>query len=140
MNLPLRIAAVAAWMALIFFFSSQTGGESAGLSTRVVDLLAPAFPALDPAALGTLVRKAAHVSEFAVLGALLTWAWPREARWSLLAPLLIGIGYAASDEVHQLFVPGRSGQVSDVLIDAVGVLIGIALVAGVRRRRDRDEG
>ena len=136
MNLPLRIAAVAAWMALIFFFSSQTGGESAGLSTAVVELLAPALPALDPATLGTLVRKAAHVSEFAVLGALLAWAWPRRARWPLLAPLLIGIGYAALDEVHQLFVPGRSGQVSDVLIDTVGVLIGIAVVAGARRRAE----
>jgi len=139
-NRALRITAAATWMALIFFFSSQTGGESAGLSTRVVDLLAPVLPALDPAALGTLVRKAAHVSEYAVLGALLAWAWPREARWPLLAPLLIGIGYAVSDEVHQLFVPGRAGQVSDVLIDTVGVLIGIAVVAGFRRRRERAEG
>lgn len=137
MNRALRITAVAAWMALIFLFSSQTGGDSAGLSTRVVDLLAPVLPALEPDTLGTLVRKAAHVSEYAVLGGLLTWAWPPTLGWPRLAPLLIGIGYAITDEVHQLFVPGRAGQVSDVVIDAVGVLIGVAVVAAARRRRER---
>ena len=41
----------------------------------------------------------------------------------------LGVLYAASDEFHQLFVPGRAGRVSDVLIDSSGVLLGIAIVS-----------
>lgn len=84
------------------------------------------------------VRKGAHLTEFAVLGFLLllcisSWAGNgqnsytgmRPAGWSLLA----GAAYAASDEIHQLFVPGRSCQFTDVLIDSTGVLLGI--LAGI---------
>ncbi len=39
--------------------------------------------------------------------------------------LIIGILYAISDEIHQLFVPGRSGKVTDVIIDSLGILTGI---------------
>ena len=50
--------------------------------------------------------------------------------------------YAATDEVHQLFVPGRSGQVSDVLLDSAGAIAGLALLGGIRflvqRRWDND--
>ena len=76
------------------------------------------------------VRKAAHASEYALLGILLTGAimdirkpWKRQ----LLACFLIGAAYAASDEFHQLFVPGRSGQIRDVMIDSAGVAAGIIL-------------
>lgn len=45
----------------------------------------------------------------------------------LLQPGLTGALYAASDEFHQLFVPGRSGQISDVLLDSAGVCFGVLL-------------
>jgi VanZ family protein len=68
-----------------------------------------------------VLRKLAHATEFAVLGALLLRALGAER-----PALALGIAYAASDEVHQLFVAGRHGSPFDVLIDAVGVALGVS--------------
>jgi VanZ family protein len=73
------------------------------------------------------LRKLAHLVEYAVLGALLARALPE------LAALWAGIAYAASDELHQSFVPGRFGSLLDVAIDATGVLVGILLLRRVTR-------
>ena len=60
----------------------------------------------------------------------------------LLIPWVITTAYAATDEMHQLFVPGRSGQVSDVLLDSAGAMAGLAVLGGIRflvqRRWDND--
>jgi VanZ family protein len=74
-----------------------------------------------------VVRKVAHVTEYAVLGALLVRATRRE-----LPAFLLGVAYAASDEIHQHFVPGRHATPVDVAIDAVGVALGVALYRRVR--------
>ena len=42
--------------------------------------------------------------------------------------LVLGIIYASLDEFHQLFTPGRSAQITDVIIDSMGVMLGILLV------------
>jgi hypothetical protein len=75
----------------------------------------------------TVLRKLAHLVEFAILGALLARALAE------LHAFAAGIGYAVVDEVHQLFVPGRAGTLRDVAIDAAGVLAGILLWRRVRR-------
>ncbi|MBA2333243.1 MAG: VanZ family protein [Actinobacteria bacterium] len=67
-----------------------------------------------------LLRKLAHVVEYAILGALLVRALGRE-----LPALTAGIAYAVSDEVHQHFVAGRRGAPLDVVIDATGVALGV---------------
>ena len=77
----------------------------------------------------TVLRKCAHVTEYAVLGALLYRAFEREA-----AALAAGIAYAATDEVHQHFVRGRHASPVDVGIDAVGVAVGMLLWLRVRPR------
>lgn len=69
------------------------------------------------------LRKVAHAAEYAVLGFLLVRAIGRE--WAALA---LGIAYAAGDELHQHFVPGRYGSPLDVAIDAVGVAVGVLLI------------
>jgi VanZ family protein len=69
-----------------------------------------------------VLRKLAHACEFAVLGSLLLRAL-RDERAALAA----GIAYAISDELHQHFVPGRIGSPVDVLIDSVGVAVGVLL-------------
>jgi VanZ family protein len=74
-----------------------------------------------------VLRKTAHAAEFAVLGLLLARALGRE-----LLALLLGIAYAATDELHQAFVPGRHGSVWDVLLDSVGVALGILLLRRFR--------
>jgi len=75
-----------------------------------------------------LLRKLAHAAEFAVLGVLLLRAVERPALAFLLAS-----AYAVSDEIHQIFVPGRLGSPLDVLIDVAGVAVGIALALRLRR-------
>ena len=52
-------------------------------------------------------------------------AW-RKFRKEMFLPWFIAALYAASDEIHQLFVPGRSGQLSDVILDSAGTLAGVA--------------
>jgi VanZ family protein len=85
-----------------------------------------AIPSLSTG-LGTwdlVLRKGAHLAEFAILGALLV----RALRSAPLA-LLAGSAYAATDEVHQVFVSGRQGSTLDWLIDTIGVAAGIFVFA-----------
>jgi VanZ family protein len=91
-----------------------------------------AIPSLSTG-LGTwdlVLRKLAHAAEYAILGALLY-------RWlsSISLALVAGSAYAVTDEVHQMFVSGRSGRPTDWLIDTAGVVIGIGLMYAWRRRR-----
>jgi VanZ family protein len=95
---------VLAWAAVIFAISSIPS-LSSGLGVW-----------------DTILRKAAHVTEYAVLGALLYRAFKREA-----PALAAGIAYAATDELHQQFVRGRHGAPVDVAVDAVGVALGMLL-------------
>jgi len=67
-----------------------------------------------------VLRKLAHVTEYAVLGALLLRAIGRP-----LPAFAVGVLYAASDEVHQHFVSGRHASPLDVAIDAAGIAIGL---------------
>ena len=76
-----------------------------------------------------VLRKGAHMTEYAVLAVLLVRALGREA-----AALALGVVYAASDELHQAFVRGRHASPIDVAIDTVGLLIGLLVW---RRRGDR---
>ena len=103
---------VLVWAAVIFSFSSI---PDLGTGLGTWDLV---------------LRKLAHTTEYAILGALLVRATGRA--WLALT---IGTLYAVSDEVHQVFVAGRHGSPIDVAIDAVGVAIGIALWQTVRTRR-----
>ena len=83
----------------------------------------------------TILRKAAHVTEYA----LLCWLWWRAFERRRL-PLATGIAlaYAATDEFHQHFVTGRHASVLDWLIDAAGVAIAVAFVTWQGRRRARE--
>jgi VanZ family protein len=67
-----------------------------------------------------VLRKCAHVTEYAIFGVLLLRALGSE-----LPAFALGVAYAGSDELHQHFVRGRHGAVYDVAIDALGVLLGI---------------
>jgi VanZ family protein len=76
-----------------------------------------------------VLRKGAHITEYAILGALLYRALGREA-----LALAVGIAYAATDELRQHFVPGRHAAPIDVAIDAVGLSVGMLVWLRVRER------
>ena len=106
----LRALVPLAFMGLIFFLSAQPDLDS-GLGT--VDLI---------------LRKLAHMTEYALLTVLWAWALRPVTRLNIAIAAVIAVLYAASDEYHQTFVPGRAGTIVDVLIDSVGVAIAIALL------------
>ncbi len=68
----------------------------------------------------TILRKGAHMTEYALLALLLFRAIGQE-----LPAFLLGLAYAASDEIHQHFVRGRHASPVDVAIDAAGLLLGL---------------
>ena len=102
---------VFAWAAVIFAFSSIPS-LSSGLGVW-----------------DTVLRKCAHVTEYAVLGGLLYRALGVEP-----LALAAGIAYAATDELHQHFVRGRHASPVDVGIDAVGVALGMLVWLRLRQR------
>jgi VanZ family protein len=135
------------WMAVIF--SASGDRMSFQHSSRIIGpLLHWLFPHMSDAALHTFVmcaRKCAHLAEYAVL-ALLLWRALRQAaeqgpapwRWSDagLALALVAL-YAASDEIHQNFVPSRQGCVQDVLLDTTGAALALLCLWGFGRLRQR---
>ena len=125
--------------AFIWGNSLQTADQSSGHSLTVLAWVRPLLErtGLDPALFHTLVRKLAHMSEFAALA--FCWALSLgRGPWALgLAGLT-----AAADETIQRFVPGRAGMVQDVFIDLAGAALGLLaawiclrLLALFRRKR-----
>lgn len=129
---------LAGWMLIIFRFSAQPAVESekvsGSVSYRVVEAYCELFHRELPSdeieaqaqAIDYLVRKAAHMTEYAVM-ALLAWAFlagyiGKNVKTYLFA-LVIAAFYAGTDEFHQLFVPGRAGRFGDVCIDTLGAAL-----------------
>lgn len=108
---------VVVWAAVIFAFSSIPS-LSSGLGLW-----------------DTILRKAAHMTEYAILGALLVRALGRE-----LPALLAGVAYAVTDEIHQSFVEGRHGSPFDVALDGIGVAVGIFIFRLFQTRPVSDTG
>jgi VanZ family protein len=134
------------WMGIIFFGSSDS--RSWQHSSRIIEpLLRWLVPNISDETMHTVVlvaRKAAHVTEYAIL-AVLVWRLLRlvslhrtRRPWSdAIRTLLIVILYAASDEFHQAFVPSREASVWDVAIDASGAVLALLLIGVLARWRQR---
>jgi VanZ family protein len=140
--LPLLI-----WMGVIFSASADT--QSTQRSSRLIEpflrWLKPDVSPEQVEAVRWVVRKSAHMTEYAILA----WLWWRALRrpvredarpWSwriaglALAAVVI---YAATDEWHQSFVPNRTGAGLDVLIDTVGGMAGLSGLWWLHRRRQK---
>lgn len=141
-------------MIVIFSFSSQPSAQSNASSDFVVDHLIQIIegveqklgiestePVLDQRGMEVmtfLVRKLAHTFEYAVLGisiCIFLCSDQRSSKKCFWMALGIGFAYACTDEFHQWFVPGRSCEFRDVLIDSNGVFLGVLASLFVRHRR-----
>jgi VanZ family protein len=135
------------WMLIIFSASSDQ--KSFSHSSRIIaPILHWLFPHMSDQSVHAAVfavRKAAHVTEYAILG-LLVWralrkssgTEPRPWLWSQAGiALLIVALYATSDEIHQAFVPTRQASVWDVLVDTVGGAFGLLFLWIIGRWRKR---
>lgn len=132
------IAIVILWMFIVFWFSSQVGDASKAQSGNTIRKIIIFFDKnISNENLETIVevlqpfvRKLAHFSIY-TLGGILIYnminKYKLTRKRKVIYTAIIGALYATSDEIHQLFVPYRSGQITDVLLDTCGVITGVIL-------------
>lgn len=128
------------WMIIIFTFSAQPAPQSSQTSGILAYRIAKwqnnlfrqeksdAELNAQAESMQLIIRKGAHMAEYALLALLLYLHlryYPLGKKRMALLALGITAGYAATDELHQLFVPGRAGRLSDVCIDSLGGVLGI---------------
>lgn len=123
---------VVIWMMFIYYLSSQSATISSDVSFKITDvvyqLLNHVFDNLKIETLDSFIRNLAHFTMYFILGFLLLNALQYNnlhKRYNLIITLLICIPYSISDEIHQIYVPGRAFQISDIVIDIVGSFTGI---------------
>ncbi len=134
------IILVIIWMSAMFWFSNQQGAGSSSTSKKVSEMIVniidikqhysetqreQIIKVIEP-----VIRKLAHYTLYAIGGILIAnciYQFCNKEKRVIIISAIIGIAYAASDETHQLMVPGRSGSIKDVIIDSIGILTGIAL-------------
>lgn len=130
-NRRLRISAALIFLTLAFIWGNSLlpGEVSGAFSQWVKHLLARLLPGDGPLVEegSGLLRKIAHFTEFAALGALLAWRSGMRQK-SPIGAFCSGGAAAALDETIQCFVPGRGPSVTDVLLDCGGVLTGMLLL------------
>ena len=133
------------WLSVIFMLSTGAGGAS-HTNSFLDSFLSRFFPGVyhrltwpELDAIHYYIRKAAHVTEYAILGTLMVRALcpsrPGLSQRILLISWTLCAAYAATDEFHQIFVPGRTAKVTDVLLDAAGAAIGIVVFRFLLLRR-----
>lgn len=132
------ILLVVIWMCTVFWFSSQVGDDSKAQSGNTIRKIITFFNKnitkenleIIVETLQPFVRKFAHFSIY-TLGGMLIYnlinKYNLNKKVKIIYTIIIGALYATSDEIHQLFVPYRSGQITDVLIDTCGVITGIII-------------
>ena len=128
-------------MVLIFIHSAMPADLSSRESGLISGFLADLLN-LNPETASFLVRKCAHFTEYILLGISLFFtmneylAATDTLSWSVFFSAWgIGTFYAVTDEIHQLFSPGRSCELRDICIDCAGVLTGILLICIYRKIR-----
>lgn len=133
-------------MFIIFGFSKESGGESSSLSLTVTQKIVDIIDFNDNmseeeyehmvSVLHNPVRKAAHMSEYAILAFLIYVPLLINVRFKkisgyFLATMSVCLIYAITDETHQLFVLGRDGRITDVIIDTIGSMIAALILLGI---------
>ena len=139
----LKGLALVLWCVVIFMFSANNADESNKQSNAVfnavIEFVNPVYDTTAQAEYKDtatfIIRKLAHFSEYALLGilAFINLAMVKKLGYRGLFAAVFSCIYASSDEIHQLFVPGRAGQVRDVLIDTSGAVAGILLAILIRK-------
>ena len=126
------------WMSFIFCMSNQSANISNELSRNIENLL-NSTPIIGNMLSGILnspnsqfiVRKSAHIILFCLLSILcfiVIYEIKKNVKISTVVSYSITFIYACIDEIHQLFIPGRSGKINDVLIDSIGVIMGLIFI------------
>lgn len=135
-----------AWLCVIWGHSLMPAEQSSSESARALVVFQPLFDFVgitDPDFATFLVRKLAHFSEYAMLGVLSTGmmrAWVADDALAYRLCAIPWILVPCIDEVIQLFVPGRDGRITDVVIDMAGGMLGMLIANAVVRKRNKNVG
>ena len=145
MKKSIFIVLLVLWMGFIFSMSCENAEESSNTSGQTIKVVLSAVPEFEKQPeevkkniieeLQFITRKSAHFIGYMILGILASGLILQYENINKKYPLafLICVIYAISDEIHQLFVPGRAGQVRDVLIDSAGSFLGIIIVMALEK-------
>ena len=138
-----NIILIILWMIIIFNFSGQIGTESGNTSRKftvqIIKILTGKSlsihePFVDN--LQSIIRKLAHFSIYTIGGFLIMnyqYGTNKKEYRKILYSIIFGGSYAITDEIHQIFVPGRSGNMFDVGIDTLGVVTGVLIYITFRK-------
>ena len=130
-------------MITIFRFSGQIGTESGNISRKftvqIIKIITGKSllinePIVDN--LQSIIRKLAHFSIYTIGGFLIMnyqYGTNKKEYRKILYSIIFGGSYAITDEIHQVFVPGRSGNIIDVGIDTLGVITGVLIYFVLRK-------
>lgn len=144
------IILVILWMSVIFYFSNQQGEGSGNTSGKVCEIIVNVIDIQDKYTdiekeelvkiIEPAIRKIAHYTIYAIGGILLAhcvYQYSKKEKILIGISTMVGVLYAISDEIHQLMVSGRSGNIKDVIIDSLGVITGIIFFLLVKEIRKR---
>lgn len=134
------IILVILWMIIVFHFSNQQGETSGKTSkmvaTKIVEIIDMQGKTIHQdkeiivQRIEPIIRKLAHYSIYSIGGMTIInciYLFINIEKRAIIYSTLAGIIYAVLDEIHQLFINGRSGAITDVIIDSLGILTGIAI-------------
>ena len=144
-KLVISLALLLNWMAIIYYLSSQVAKESTvhsqGLAISITSLVGIEISSESSLLFYEgIIRETAHGIEFAILSLFAYFSLKYlillinkdclNKPWLVEKVVLIfSCIYAFSDEIHQLFVPGRAFEIMDLAIDFIGIILGVIFVA-----------
>ena len=139
----LNIILIIIWMITIFRFSGQIGTESGNTSRKftvqIIKIITGKNLSINEPFIDNIqlfIRKLAHFSIYTIGGFLIMnyqYETNKNEYKKILYSIIFGGSYAITDEIHQVFVPGRSGNIFDVGIDTLGVITGVLIYITFRR-------
>lgn len=138
----IKLVLVIIWMIVIFMFSNQTSTNSSKLSNTLIIRTVRIIEKINHKTYSNEeienfikpVRKLAHFTIYFVLGILIfLYIKEYDLNNKILISILLCLIYALTDEIHQLFIIGRSGQILDVIIDTLGSSLGIFIMKKYER-------
>ena len=137
------ITLILMWMITVFIFSNEKATESKVTSRKVTIAIVQAISGKDISDneellknADKIVRKLAHYTLYTVGGVLIisfAYTMDKTKKEKILYSLAFGICFIITDEVHQLFVPGRTGRLLDVGIDTLGIITGILIFLIIKK-------
>lgn len=146
-KIQLSVLPIILIMVLIFIFSSKNAAKSDATSMPIAETITTVYETVFGNVtqkshtelndlFNHLVRKAAHMAEYMILSIFVSlhlYLRGQKGKKLFFIAVLFCVGYAATDEFHQLFVPGRSGQIKDVCIDGIGAILGVFIFYFIRQ-------